>query len=184
MGAAMFSFALIGLRPGQKLISVFDENETATVEDDKRIRFRGEVMALGAAAMILAREAGKRWPAIQGPMYWKLPNGQNLVEFRERLERRKFKEELELSHGEPAQLIDPKLIEALRSAAKNPAANEKASRFLTDDNQLRMFAKNIEEGRERAEFLTIPGIDGEIYENLSVRLKMISFDLKLLRADA
>jgi hypothetical protein len=149
-----YSFFAVELRPGEKLVfSAFGKNETATVADDTHIRFRGEITSLSPAALILAQEAGKKWTALSGPMYWKHPNGQTLFEYRESF--------LAKQTPEPTKLID-----ALRSAAKKKGVLEKTKDFLRSEDQLRKFAEYIEQGNDRDTFLTIPRIDSDIYENL------------------
>jgi len=164
-----YSFSAVGLRPGQKLVSAFNENATATVVDDTHIQFRGALTSLTPAALILAAEAGKKWPSVSGPLYWKLPNGQNLVDYRQEFARNKvgdlYPEEVGVGVG-PSQGQSTKLIDALRSIAQKPDALEKTKGFIKNETQLRLFAENIQEGSERAAFLTIPGIDPEIYEDL------------------
>ena len=65
-----FRFSEIGLPIGTKLDSTLKPGEKAIVSGEKRVRFRGEKMTLSKAAMILAEETGRKWPRIQGPMYW------------------------------------------------------------------------------------------------------------------
>jgi hypothetical protein len=162
-----YSFSAVGLRPGQKLVSAFNENETATFVDDTHIQFRGALTSLTPAALILAAEAGKKWPSVSGPLYWKLPNGQSLVDYRQEFARKKdgdlHPEEVGVG---PSQGQSTKLIDALRSIAQKTGALEKTKGFIKNETQLRLFAENIQEGSERAAFLTIPGIDPEIYEDL------------------
>ena len=67
---ARFTFKAVKIGKGAKLRSTFDTNVVVTVADDKHVRFDGEVMTLTAAAKILAAKAGKKWPSIQGPMYF------------------------------------------------------------------------------------------------------------------
>jgi hypothetical protein len=155
-----FTFSLIGLQPGQKLVSVFDKNQTATIEDDKHIRFRGELTNLTKAAMTLAKEAGHNWPTIQGPMYW-THNGKKLVEIRERQERKQAVTEAATSQSPPAKLID-----ALRSVVQKSEAIEKTKAFVQNEKLIISFADAIQNGSERAAFLAIPEIDAETYENL------------------
>ena len=68
---ARFSLSKAGLRPGAVLRSLFDENITCTVRDEKKVDFRGEEFTLSASALIIAREKGYGWTTISGPNYWK-----------------------------------------------------------------------------------------------------------------
>lgn len=76
-----FAFSMIGLKPGDQLISSFDEDVTCTVSSDRKVNFRNEVMSLSAAALIVAKENGYVWSACQGPQYWMFDN-KTLAELR------------------------------------------------------------------------------------------------------
>jgi len=79
---SQFRFSLVGLPPGKILTSDFDEQQTAEVIDDRKIRFRGEITSLSGAAAILARENGYNWTAVSGPSWWRF-NGRTLDEMRQ-----------------------------------------------------------------------------------------------------
>ena len=76
-----FRFSLIGIKPGTRLESVFDENVTCIVKDDRRVEFHGEACTLSAAAMIVARTKGYKGASIAGPRYWKC-DGKTLSKIR------------------------------------------------------------------------------------------------------
>ena len=65
-----FSFARVKLSRGTRLYSTFDPKVMVTVVSDRTIRFKGQEMTLSAAAKKLAHKHGKKWPTIQGPMYF------------------------------------------------------------------------------------------------------------------
>ncbi|MGL9622026.1 GIY-YIG nuclease family protein [Bradyrhizobium sp. U531] len=79
---ANFRFSLIGIKPGTELQSVFDDNITCRVKNDRWVEFRGEEHSLSSSALLVAHEKGLGWAAIQGPQYWK-HNGKTLAELRE-----------------------------------------------------------------------------------------------------
>ncbi len=68
---AKFSFVRAAIKPGAILQSLFDENITCTVSDDKKVIFRGEEQSLSASALTVAHEKGHQWSTIAGPSYWK-----------------------------------------------------------------------------------------------------------------
>ena len=80
-----FRFDMLGIRPGETLHSLFDQDITCTVHDNKKVLFRGEVMSLSNAALVVAREQGKTWNTIAGTGYWKYDE-QTLWELREQEE--------------------------------------------------------------------------------------------------
>jgi len=77
-----FRFSLIGIKPGTKLQSVFDDKLTCRVRNDRRVEFRNEEHSLSSSALIIAREKGHGWAAIPGPQYWKYI-GKTLAELRD-----------------------------------------------------------------------------------------------------
>lgn len=66
-----FTFDAAGVPVGSLLQSVFDENITCIVGDNRRVLFRGELQSLSRSALTVAHEKGFQWRAIQGPSYWK-----------------------------------------------------------------------------------------------------------------
>jgi len=66
-----FNFDMIGLKIGERLASVFDDDVECMVAGRKRVNFRGEEMSISAAALIVANENGKNWNTIAGPSFWK-----------------------------------------------------------------------------------------------------------------
>jgi hypothetical protein len=80
-----FRFDIVGIKPGETLVSVFDETVTATVLDNRSILFRGEPASLSGSAKKLAHENGYIWAAVQGPQYWKY-DGTTLSELRNKIE--------------------------------------------------------------------------------------------------
>jgi T5orf172 domain len=82
---ASFRFSMVGIQPGAQLHSVFDDDLTCTVVDDRQVNFRGKDQSLTAAALEVAREQGYKWQTIAGPQYWKF-DGRTLSELREQSE--------------------------------------------------------------------------------------------------
>ena len=70
------------IKPGEQLQSVFDDNITCTVKNDRWVEFRGEEHSLSSAALAVAHEQGLGWTTIAGPQYWK-HGGKTLSELRE-----------------------------------------------------------------------------------------------------
>jgi hypothetical protein len=68
--ASRFSFTAVGLKTGTVVYSTLKKGEHATVDGERHVLFRGVRHTLSGAAMILATEKGKKWPRIQGPLYW------------------------------------------------------------------------------------------------------------------
>ena len=66
----MFKFPMVGIEPGETLTSVWDENVTCAVVDDRLVEFGGEVMTLSAAAKRVIRGRGKNWKSVAGPDSW------------------------------------------------------------------------------------------------------------------
>lgn len=80
-----FRFSMVDIAPGSVLTFSKDELITATVVDDKRINFQGEVTSTSAAATKLLHQIGWSLRAVQGPLYW-VYEGETLAERRIRLE--------------------------------------------------------------------------------------------------
>ena len=77
-----FNFALVGIKPGTFLQSVFDDTITCVVVDDRWVNVRNEDHSLSSVALIVAHENGLSWSTIAGPQYWKY-EGKTLSELRE-----------------------------------------------------------------------------------------------------
>ena len=77
-----FRFSIVDIKPGEQLQSVFDDNITCTVKNDRWVEFRGEEHSLSSAALAVAHEQGLGWTTIAGPQYWK-HGGKTLSELRE-----------------------------------------------------------------------------------------------------
>lgn len=77
-----FNFSLVGLKAGTLLQSVFDEAITCTVQNDRRVEFRGREQSLSSSALEIAHEKGLGWSAVAGPDYWKF-EGKTLSELRD-----------------------------------------------------------------------------------------------------
>lgn len=77
-----FNFSLVGLAPGTILQSVFDEEITCTVKDNRWVIFRGDETSLSRSALVVAHEKGYSWPTVAGPNYWKY-EGKTLTELRD-----------------------------------------------------------------------------------------------------
>ena len=80
-----FRFSMVDIAPGAVLTFSKDELITATVVDDKRINFQGEITSTSAAASKLLHRIGWTLKAAQGPLYW-VYEGETLAERRIRLE--------------------------------------------------------------------------------------------------
>ncbi len=80
-----FTFEMVGLGPGEILNSIFDENVTCEVADNKKVLFGGELKSLSQAAVMVAHDNGRKWKNIAGPLYWKYDD-QTLSELRDRSE--------------------------------------------------------------------------------------------------
>lgn len=77
-----FRFSMVGISPGAVLQSVFDEDITCVVKDDRRVVFRSEEDSLSNSALTIAKEKGYDWPTVAGPSYWKY-EGKTLTELRD-----------------------------------------------------------------------------------------------------
>ena len=82
---ARFNFSHVGLPPGTILHSVFDPNQICTVVDERLVEFRGSTMSLSSSALIVAKETGRDWPTLAGPLYW-MHEGKTLSDLRDELE--------------------------------------------------------------------------------------------------
>ena len=80
-----FKFSSVGIPVGAILTFARDENVTATVVNDRTVKFEGEDMSLSRAADIALRRMGINWSAVQGANHWNY-EGEILVERRIRLE--------------------------------------------------------------------------------------------------
>jgi hypothetical protein len=76
-----FRFSKVSIGAGSVLQSVFDQNITCIVVDDKYVDFRGKIQSLSAAALSVAQEHGRNWSSIAGPQFWEY-NGKTLSELR------------------------------------------------------------------------------------------------------
>ena len=65
-----FRFSLVGIKPGETLTSIWDDNIMCLVENDRDVKFRNESHSLSSSALVVANERGYRWTAIAGPDYW------------------------------------------------------------------------------------------------------------------
>lgn len=80
-----FNFRLADVPPASVLTFSKDATITATVIDEKKIEFEGEVMSLSAAALKIVHRMGYKWQQIAGPSYWEF-EGETLSARRARLE--------------------------------------------------------------------------------------------------
>lgn len=76
-----FTFSSAGVPVGATLVFSKGEGYTATVLDDSRIEFRGELTSLSASAAVIMKELGYTWVATQGPAFW-LYEGETLKDRR------------------------------------------------------------------------------------------------------
>lgn len=79
----------IGIRPGDVLVLSRDEEITAEVVGDGKVRYQGEVLSLSAAALKALHSLGYSTPAASGPGYWMF-EGELLGERRKRMEASQF----------------------------------------------------------------------------------------------
>ena len=83
---ARFNFEMVDIPVGSVLTYYDDETITTTVHSRNKVDFRGEVMSLSAAALVVIREAGFNWKTANGPTCW-VYDGETLPERRARMER-------------------------------------------------------------------------------------------------
>lgn len=84
---ASFVFSMVDVRPGTVLTYVHNKNITATVVDERRIKFEGKLTYLSSAAKtLIKRTTGKTHRAINGPSFW-VYRGKNLNAMRMERER-------------------------------------------------------------------------------------------------
>ena len=76
-----FTFSSANVPMGATLVFAKGDGYTATVIDDSRIDFRGEVTSLSASAQLIMKELGYTWAATQGPAFW-LYEGETLKDRR------------------------------------------------------------------------------------------------------
>lgn len=76
-----FTFSSANVPIGATLVFAKGDGYTATVIDDSRIDFRGEITSLSASAQLIMKELGYTWVATQGPAFW-LYEGETLKDRR------------------------------------------------------------------------------------------------------
>lgn len=81
----------LGINSGDILTLSRDESITATVVDDGKVNFQGEVLSLSAAALKALHGLGYSTPAASGPGYWMF-DGELLDERRRNMEAKQFDE--------------------------------------------------------------------------------------------
>lgn len=64
------TLADLGIQPGETLVLDRDPNSTCEVIDRLRVRFRGDVTSLSAAALAALHALGYDWPAANGWAHW------------------------------------------------------------------------------------------------------------------
>ena len=79
-----FSFQMFGIEKGEILQFKKDNTITCEVVDNKKVKFRNEIISLSVAADIVIREMGYDWIAISGPAYW-CYKGKSLYDLRREL---------------------------------------------------------------------------------------------------
>jgi hypothetical protein len=87
-----FQFSMVSIQPGTTLIHYTDRNETCIVNDDRTVKFRGDVMSIGRSAGIVLKENG-RSDSVAGTDYWGLEKeGKwlSLSELRDQAEKAKL----------------------------------------------------------------------------------------------
>lgn len=81
----------IGLYPGNIIVCSRDETITATVTDNGKVDFQGEIMSLSAAALKALQQLGYKTTAASGSDYWMF-DGETLDERRIRMEAEQFEQ--------------------------------------------------------------------------------------------
>jgi len=61
----------IGIHTGAKLTFTRDKNVHATVVEGNKVRYGNQVMRISRAARLALEKLGKKWPTVQGSLYWK-----------------------------------------------------------------------------------------------------------------
>jgi hypothetical protein len=82
----------IGIKSGDQLTFSRDDSVTATVIEDGKLDFEGEIMSPSAAALKALQRMGYKTPAASGSEHWKF-DGELLDERRRRLEAEHFDEQ-------------------------------------------------------------------------------------------
>ena len=85
-----FKFSSVGIDQDAVLTFIHDEEITATVIDDRKIRFENKDASLSAAAQEVLQRMGRKALSIAGPQYWKY-GSETLSERRNRLEEEEEK---------------------------------------------------------------------------------------------
>ena len=79
----------LGIKPGDVLTFSRDPSVTATVVDDGKVNFQGEVLSLSAAALNALHDLGYSTPTASGPCHWMF-DGELLDERRRNMEAKQF----------------------------------------------------------------------------------------------
>src|SRR5262249_55752833 len=79
----------IGIKPGDILSLSRDESIRATVVDDGKVEYEGEILSPSAAALKALHKLGYQTPSASGSEYWMF-DGELLDERRRRLEAEQF----------------------------------------------------------------------------------------------
>jgi hypothetical protein len=82
-----FNFGMLGIDAGETLTFKNDHSITATVVDEKKIKWNGEVTSLSASALSILQSMGKDWDKVAGPRYW-CYQGETLSDIRNRVENK------------------------------------------------------------------------------------------------
>lgn len=82
----VFNFSMVGISAGAILKSVFNPDIICVVKNERWVEFRGEEQSLSGSALIVAKENGRNWKAVQGAQYWSY-NGKTLAELRSEMEQ-------------------------------------------------------------------------------------------------
>ncbi|WP_215779110.1 GIY-YIG nuclease family protein [Paludibacterium sp. B53371] len=86
------NLAALGIKVGDVLVLSRDETITATVAEDNKIIFQGEVMSLSAAALKALQQMGYKSTSVSGSDYWMFED-ELLDERRIRLESLQFEQQ-------------------------------------------------------------------------------------------
>ena len=83
--APYFTFSMLKIPIGSKLVLSKDKTKTATVIEDRKVRYRGKEDLLSPITKKILKNLDIKWVSVQGPDEW-LFEGETLTKRRKRLE--------------------------------------------------------------------------------------------------
>jgi hypothetical protein len=81
----------IGIHPGAELTFTRDENVHAIVVDGNKVEYDNQILSISAAARLALQKLGKKWPTVQGPLFW-IFQGKTLDDIRKEREEESVEE--------------------------------------------------------------------------------------------